>query len=75
MSWSEVELSTQCAQPASKLHLNSRPVVCEFLPGTKSDNTAPQETTAQGASDMGIDGSRWSCPGGSLVAEERVDGC
>ena len=34
-----------------------------------SDNLTPQETTKQGAADMGPDGADLSCPGNSVVAD------
>ena len=40
-----------------------------------SDNLNPQETTSQGAPDMGLDGAGLSYPGSSVVADcEDKDG-
>jgi hypothetical protein len=40
-----------------------------------SDNLTPQQTTNRGTAQVGTDGDGLSCPGSSVVAEERIDGC
>jgi len=40
-----------------------------------TDNLTPQETTIQDTAQVGTDGDGLSCPGSSVVAEERIDGC
>jgi hypothetical protein len=43
-----------------------------IIPDTNSDNLTPQETTTQDAFDMGPDGASLSCPGSSVVADEKT---
>ena len=38
-----------------------------------SDNLTPQPTTNQDAPEAGADGARLSCPGSSVVADEREE--
>jgi len=40
-----------------------------------TDNLTPQEITTQDTAQVGTDGDGLSCPGSSVVAEERIDGC
>ena len=42
------------------------------LDNPTSDNLTPQETTKQGAPNMGPDGPGLSCPGSSVVADNDV---
>jgi hypothetical protein len=40
-----------------------------IIPDTNSDNITPQETTKKDSPDMGLGGTRLSCPGSSVVAD------
>jgi hypothetical protein len=51
-----------------------REVLKEFLI-SMAYRLTPQETTKQDARDIGADGAELSCPGSSVLAEERIDGC
>jgi hypothetical protein len=68
-----VETSASFMEPAIRIERTTCGLRISDSP--TSDNLTPQETTNQDAPDMGPDGAGLSCPGSSVVAEERIDGC
>ena len=55
-----MEPATQIERATCGLRISANPTL---------DNLKPQETTKEGAADMGPDGADLSCPGSSEVAD------
>ena len=58
-----------------KVSVNSGKFSLRISGDPTTGNLTPQETAIQDIARVEIDGADLSCPGSSVVAEERIDGC